>query len=69
MLVNLEIEDVHAKIPSVNTIIAESPAESPSKPSVRLLEFETEDIINIMIGIKIIHIRPVFPLNIELDIS
>ena len=35
----------------------------------RELEFETEDIISIIIGINIIHIRLLFPLNIELDNS
>ena len=35
--------------------MAESPAESPSKPSVRLLEFETDAIIKIIIGIIINH--------------
>ena len=50
------LPEVHAKTPSVNTIMADKPADKPSNPSVKLLEFETAEIINIIIGIIISHI-------------
>ena len=52
----------------MNTIIADRPADKPSNPSVKLLEFETAEIINIITGINIIHNNLSPYLNIEFDI-
>ena len=47
------LPDTKAKIPSVNTIIADVPAARPSIPSVRFAPLDTAVTINMIIGIKI----------------
>ncbi len=48
------LPETHAKIPNVNTIMAEVPAARPSIPSVKLAPFDTAVIIKMTIGMKII---------------
>ncbi len=49
------LPETQAKMPRVNTIIAEVPAARPSIPSVRFAPFETAVIIIMLTRMKMIH--------------
>ena len=49
------LPDTQAKIPKVNTMIADVPAAKPSIPSVKLAPFETAVIIKITTKTNTIH--------------
>ena len=46
------LPETQAKMPNVNTIIAEVPAAKPSTPSVRFAPFETAVIIKMLTRMK-----------------
>ena len=46
------LPDTKAKIPKVNTMIADDPAAKPSIPSVKFAPFETAVTIRIIIGMN-----------------